>query len=64
MKLWDSLSIQNKRKLARFSRKKLGVFFRPPGSKKKAIEVEPKIESLEEIDKLMRQKPHGRMGCG
>jgi len=60
--LWDGLSIQSKRNLARYSRKHLGIFFRPPGGKKQAIDVQGKLEDLEEIDKLMRQKPHGRMG--
>jgi len=64
MALWDGLSIQSKRNLARYCRKELGIFFKPPGSKKQAIEVQGKLESLEEIDKLMRQKPQGRMGRG
>jgi len=62
--LWDCLSIESKRNLARYSRKHLGVFFRPPGSKKQTIEIQGKLESVQEIDKLMRQKPHGRMGRG
>jgi len=60
--LWDGLSIQSKRNLARYSKKHLGIFFRPPGSKKQAIKVQGKLEDLEEIDKFMRQKPSGRMG--
>lgn len=54
---WDCLSIQSKRNLARYSRKRLGVFFKPPGSKKRAIEVQGKLESLEEIDRLIRKAP-------
>jgi len=56
MNLWDSLSIQNKRKIARYYRKHGYGFFRPPGSKKRAIEVQGKLEDLQEIDKMMRQK--------
>ena len=61
-KLWDYLSIQNKRKLAKYYRKRGYGFFKPPGSQKPAVEVKTKLEDLEEIDRLMRQKPRGRMG--
>lgn len=60
--MWNGLSIESKRNLARYSRRHLGIFFIPPGIKKQAVEVQGKLESLEEIDKLMRQKPSGRMG--
>lgn len=54
--------MQNKRKIARYYRKRGYGFFIPPGSKKKAIEVEPKLENLEEIDKIIRQP--GKMPKG
>jgi len=59
MALWDGLSIQSKRNLARYCRKELGIFFKPPGSKKQAIEVQGKLESLEEIDRIMRKPSRG-----
>lgn len=62
MELWFFLSIKDKRKLARYYRKKGYGFFIPPGSKKKSVQIETKLEDLTEIDKLMRQKPSGRMG--
>jgi len=55
---WQCLSIQNKRKLAKYYRKEGYGFFIPRGSKKKAVQIETKIEDLEEIDKLMREKPN------
>lgn len=61
-KLWDCLSIQSKRNLAKYYRKHCAGFFKPPGSQKHDIEVQGKLEDLQEIDKLMRQKPRGRMG--
>jgi len=59
MELWFFLSIKEKRKLARYYRKRFGHFFIPPGSKKRSIKVEPKLESLEEIDRLMKKPSRG-----
>ena len=58
-KLWDYLSKENKEKLALLYEYLSGVKFIPPERGDRAIQCEPKIESLEEIDKLMRQKPGG-----
>ena len=62
--VWDNLTKEKKEKLAKCYKKWFGKEFIPPGSDKPAIHIEPKIESTEEIDKLMRQKPQGRMGRG
>jgi hypothetical protein len=62
--LWQILSLENRNRLADFYEEKFGKAFLPPGRHEQDIELEPKLESLEEIDKLMRQKPHGRMGRG
>ena len=51
MKLWDTLSEENRKKLAQCYEQLTGKKFIPPKG-------EPQIESLEEIDKLMREKPN------
>jgi hypothetical protein len=62
--LWQILSTENKNKLADFYEEKFGRAFIPPGREERAIQLQGKLENLDEIDKLMRQKPHGRMGRG
>jgi len=62
--LWQILSPENRNKLADFYEEKFGRAFIPPGRHGKDIELKTKLEDLNEIDKLMRQKPHGRMGRG
>jgi len=41
-----------------------GIVISEPTRDERGIQLEAKIEDLEEIDKLMRQKPSGRMGRG
>jgi len=62
--LWQILSPENRDKLAKFYEEKYGKPFLPPGRHDRDIELDTKLESLEEIDKIMRQKPSGRMGRG
>ena len=62
--LWQILSPENRDKLAKFYEEKYGKPFLPPGRHDRDIELDTKLEDLQEIDKLMRQKPHGRMGRG
>jgi len=56
-KFWESLSESGKPKWAELYKQFKGKKWVPPAQDKRAIECETKIESLEEIDKLMRQKP-------
>lgn len=61
--LWQILKPEDKLKLAGLYQRLAGFEFLPPGSgPARAIECEPKLESLEEIDRIMRQKPSGRPG--
>ena len=60
--LWQSLSPENRNKLAQFYEEEFGQPFLAPGRHDRDIKLDTKLESLEEIDKLMRQKPSGRMG--
>ena len=55
--LWQILKPEDKLKLARLYQELAGFEFVPPGSSDQAVRSETKLESLEEIDKLMRQKP-------
>lgn len=57
-----SLSELSKPKWAELYRKFTGKKWVPPKKDKRTIHCETKIEDLQEIDKLMRQKPQGRMG--
>jgi len=57
--LWQILKPEQKLELASLYRKLAGFEFIPPESPKQAIRCETKIESLKEIDKIMRQKPSG-----
>jgi len=65
-KLYFLLSEEKREEWAKRYNKRFGVEFIPPKRPEWewAIQCETKIEDLEEIDKLMRQKPHGRMGRG
>ena len=58
--LWHILKPEDKLKLAMLYRDIAGFDFIPPNSPDPVIQCETKTESLEEIDKLMRQKPRGR----
>lgn len=59
---WQILSKENRNKLADFYEENFGRAFVPPGRHDKDIELEGKMESLEEIDKLIRQP--GKMPKG
>jgi len=59
---WQILSTENRNKLARFYEQSFGQPFLPPERHEERVRLQGKLESLEEIDKLMRQKPSGRMG--
>jgi len=56
--LWQSLSPENRNKLAEFYEKKFGKLFLAPGRHDRDIKLETKLEDLEEIDKIMRQVPN------
>jgi hypothetical protein len=58
-KLWDSLSPISKVNLARVYKNLTGLDFVPPkGEDKRGIHCEVKIESLPELDKLMKETPN------
>ncbi len=60
-KLWDILKSEQKLKLAKLYRELAGFPFVPPDSAGQTIKCEPKLESLEEIDKIMRKVPERRI---
>ena len=60
----DLLSESSRPKWAELYKQFKGREWEKPSSDERAISCEPKLESLEEIDKLMREKPYGRMGRG
>ena len=55
--LWQILKPEQKLELARLYRKLAGFEFIPPDSPDLLVRCETKLESPEEIDKIMRQKP-------
>ena len=56
---WQILSTENRNKLARFYEQSFGEPFLPPERHEERVRLQGgKLESLEEIDKLMRQKPN------
>ena len=57
--LWQILKPEQKLKLARLYEQLAGCEFIPPDTAR-AVRWETKLESPEEIDKIMRQKPSGR----
>ena len=59
---WQILSTENRNKLAGFYEQSFGEPFLPPERHEERVRLQGKLENLEEIDKLMRQKPSGRMG--
>jgi len=61
---WQILSTENRNRLAEFYEENFGTAFIPPGRHDKDIEIKAKLEDLEEIDRLMRQRPAGRPGRG
>jgi len=58
--LWQILKPEDKMKLANLYRVLAGFDFIPPGNRDRPIECKSKLEPIEEIDKIMRQKPSGR----
>lgn len=56
---WQILSIENRNKLADFYEEKFGKAFFPPERHEKPVQVQGKLESLKEIDKLMRKPGRG-----
>jgi len=62
MNFVDSISDRTKENWAELYKQLMGRPWEKASSDERAIQCEPKLESLSEIDKLMRQKPHGRMG--
>ena len=56
--LWESLSKENKGKLAQIYEQLTGKKFKPPKKDKRAIHCETKMEDISEIDRLIRQKPN------
>lgn len=62
--LWDSLKPGDRQKLVEYYQQQFGKEFILPKCGDRPIQCDTKLESLKEIDKLMRQKPHGRMGRG
>lgn len=44
--------------MAKWYEETFGCAFLPPGREGREVHVEPKLESLEEIGRLMRQKPN------
>ena len=57
--LWQILSPENRDKLAKFYEEKYGKPFLPPGRHDRDIELDTKLEDIEEIDKLMRKPGRG-----
>ena len=62
MNFLEALSESGKANWAEIYKQLTGKKWVPPERDKRGIQCEAKLESLEEIDKIMRQKPHGRMG--
>ncbi|MBA7466135.1 hypothetical protein ES707_01310 [subsurface metagenome] len=56
--IWQILKPEDKLKWARFYKELDGFEFIPPNSPSQTIQCETKLERLEEIDRLMRQKPN------
>ena len=56
--LWQILKPEDKLKLATLYRELAGFEFVPPGSPDQSVQCETKLESLEEIDKIMRKVPN------
>ena len=59
--LWQILKPEDKMKLGKLYRKLAGFEFIPPDSPRQTIQCETKIESLEEIDKIMRKVPGSKI---
>lgn len=59
-----AISEQTKGNWLELWRRFMGKEWDPGNEDDRGIEVEPQLESLEEIDRFMRQKPSGRMGRG
>jgi hypothetical protein len=59
---WQILSVENRNKLADFYEEQFGQPFLPPERHEERVRLQGKLEGLEEIDRLMRERPSGRMG--
>lgn len=57
--LWQILKPEDKLKLATLYRALAGFEFAPPGTEARVVKCEPKLESLPEIDKIMRKPGRG-----
>jgi len=57
MYLWNCITKENQERIAKRYKERFGIELVPPTKDKRAIRCETKIESLEEIDKLMRKVP-------
>jgi len=57
--LWQILSPENRNKLAKFYEEEFGQPFLAPGRHDRDIKLDTKLESLEEIDKIMRKPGRG-----
>jgi len=58
MKLWFMLTEEDKEKLAQIYKNLTGKNLRLPLQDKQAIHCETKLESLQDIAKLMQQSPN------
>ena len=58
--LWQILSLENRDKLAEFYEREFGKPFLPPGREdERRVRIKGKLETLEEIDRLMRKPGKG-----
>ena len=57
MYLWDCITKENQERITKRYKERFGIELVPPTKDKRAVQCEVKLESLEEIDKIMRQKP-------
>jgi len=58
MNFIDSLNEQSRKRWPRIYKAIKKRVWKPPEKDKRGIQCETKIESIEEIDKFMRQKPN------
>jgi len=60
--LWQILKPEDKLKLGNLYRVLAGFEFTPPDNRDRPVKCETKLEPIEEIDKLIRQRPHYSRG--
>ena len=58
---WHILKPEQKLGLAKLYRELAGFPFVPPGDPDRSVQCETKLESLEEIDKIMRKVPERKI---